>query len=113
MPRKKKEEVVVAPVSKATIHDFEVIVEPLITEKSMTVNQENGQYIFKVKKNANKVEIRNAIERIYNVTVTGVQTVNVPAKNTTRGTRFHGTISGFKKAIVTLKEGDVINLYAE
>lgn len=113
MARKKKEEVVVAPVSKATLHDFEVIVEPLITEKSMTANSENGQYTFKVKKGANKVEIRNAIERIYNVTVVGLQTVNVPAKKTTRGTRFHGTISGFKKAIVTLKEGDVINIYAE
>ena len=49
MPRKKKEEVVVAPVSKATIHDFEVILEPLITEKSMTANSENGKYTFKLK----------------------------------------------------------------
>ena len=99
--------------TKATINDFEVIVEPLITEKSTTATSENNKYTFIVKKGVNKVQIRNAIKRIYGVTVTEVNTVNVPSKVTTRGSRFKGTISGFKKAIVTVKEGESINIFAE
>lgn len=113
---KKKEVASVTPEvtkNKATINDFEVILEPVITEKSTTENQENNKYTFVVKKGTNKVQIRNAIKRIYGVTVTNVNTVNVPAKVTTRGSRYKGTISGYKKAIVTIKEGETINLYAE
>lgn len=113
---KKKEVATVTPEvtrNKPTISDFEVILEPLITEKSASATGEQNKYTFIVKKGTNKVQIRNAIKRIYGVTVTNVNTVNVPSKVTTRGSRYKGTISGFKKAIVTLKEGDTINLYGE
>lgn len=99
--------------SKATIHDFEIIKEPLITEKSMAASQNENKYTFVVDKKASKTEIRKAIERIYGVHVTGISTVNKIAKQTTRGSRFKGTLSGFKKAIVTLRLGETINLFAE
>ena len=114
MARKKqevaKEEVI---VKKATISDFDVIIEPLITEKSMSASQEHNKFTFVVKSTANKTQIKNAIHKIYNVNVTAVNLVNVPAKVTTRGSRYKGTISGFKKAIVTVKDGETINLFAD
>ena len=114
MARKKqevaKEEVI---VKKATISDFDVIIEPLITEKSTTESAERNKITFIVKADANKTQIKNAIHRIYNVNVTGVNIVNVPSKNASRGSRYKGTISGFKKAVVTIKEGETINLFAE
>lgn len=112
---KKKQEVAneVVATKKATISDFDVIIEPLITEKSTTESQEHNKFTFVVKSTANKTQIKNAIHKIYNVNVTGVNLVNVPAKVTTRGSRYKGTISGFKKAIVTIKDGETINLFAE
>lgn len=111
MPRKKKEEVVVAS-KKASVHDFDVLIQPLITEKTMNEGQSN-KVVFKVRKDANKVEIRNAVERIYNVEVKSVRTVNVLAKYLSRGSRYKGTVPGFKKAIITLKGDATINLFAE
>ena len=109
------QEVTKAEVSlkKATISDFDVIIEPLITEKSTTESAERNKITFIVKADANKTQIKNAIHRIYNVNVTGVNVVNVPSKNASRGSRYKGTISGFKKAIVTIKEGETINLFAD
>jgi large subunit ribosomal protein L23 len=112
MPRKKKVEEV-APATRATIADFDIIIEPLITEKSMTLSQESNKATFKVKKGSNKVAIKRAIEHIYGVKVTGVQTVNVSAKKASRGARYKGTLPGYKKAIVTLAEGQAIDLFKE
>lgn len=114
MARKKAvAEVEVKKTSKATISDFDVIIEPLITEKSMTASQENNKFTFVVKKGANKTQIKNAIHRIYGVNVESVNVVNVPAKVVTRGSRYKGTIGAFKKAVVTVKDGETINLFAE
>ena len=114
MARKKQEVAKVEEkLKKATISDFDVIIEPLITEKSMSASQEHNKFTFVVKKDANKTQIKNAIHKIYNVNVTAVNLVNVPAKVTTRGSRYKGTISGFKKAIVTITEGETINLFAD
>lgn len=109
----KKKEVAVVVEKKATISDFDVIIEPLITEKSMTASQETNKFTFVVRKDANKTQIKNAIHRIYGVNVKSVNLVNVPAKATSRGSRYKGKISGFKKAIVTVKAGETINLFAE
>ncbi len=109
----KKKEVVAEVSSKTTINDFDCIIEPIITEKSMTQSQEHSIFAFKVKKDANKIEIRNAISRIFNVHVESVRVINVLAKKSSRGSRFKGTLPGYKKAIVTLKEGETINLFAE
>lgn len=113
MAKNKEAVVETAPVKKASISDFDVIIEPIITEKSMTASQEENKFTFIVKKGANKIQIKNAIQNIYNVHVTGINVINVPAKKVTRGTRYKGTLSAYKKAIVTIKEGETINLYAE
>lgn len=114
MARKKAVETPAVETKKtATISDFDVIIEPLITEKSMTAAQEGNKYTFIVKKGANKTQIKNAIHTIYGVNVEQVNIVNVPAKVVTRGSRYKGTLGAFKKAIVTIKEGETINLFAE
>lgn len=99
--------------SKASIHDFDVIVEPVITEKTMSLMQEQNKVTVRVSKSANRADVKKAFEKIFGVKVTGVNIVNVPAKETTRGGRYRGTISGFKKAVVTVKEGQAIDLFKE
>ena len=98
---------------KATEKDFSVIVKPLITEKTMALMQNENKVTVKVLASANKTEIKLAFERIFQVKVTDVKVLNQRAKNTTRGTRYAGTISGFKKAVVTVAEGEAIDLFKE
>ena len=99
-------------VSKATIHDFDTIIRPVITEKTMTM-QEQNKVTVEVSAKANRAEVRKAFENIFNVKVTDVNIVNVVAKKTTRGGRYQGSISGFKKAIVTVADGAAIDLFKE
>lgn len=98
---------------KATEKDFTVIVKPLITEKTMALMQNENKVTVKVLESANKTEIKLAFERIFQVKVTDVKVVNQRAKETTRGTRYAGSISGFKKAVVTVAEGEAIDLFKE
>ena len=98
---------------KATEKDFTVIVKPLITEKTMSLMQNENKVTVKVLDSANKTEIKLAFERIFQVKVTDVKVVNQRAKETTRGTRYAGRISGFKKAVVTVAEGEAIDLFKE
>jgi len=109
----KAEKVEAKKLVKPQVSDFDVIIEPIITEKSMSQTQNFNMAAFKVKKNATKPQIKNAIERIYDVKVLGISTVIVRAKNTTRGSRYHGTISGYKKAIVRIESGKAIDLFKE
>ena len=88
---------------------YRVLQAPWITEAS-TMLAEMNKYVFKVEKKATKIEIRKAIEDLYDVTVTSVRTINIPSKKRMRG-RVEGKKSGFKKAIVSLKEGESINIY--
>ncbi|MCD8209602.1 MAG: 50S ribosomal protein L23 [Coprobacillus sp.] len=113
MPRKKKEVPGEMRFPKATEKDFDVIIKPLITEKSMDLLQNQNKVTVTVNPASNKTEIKLAFERIFQVKVTGVKISNVEAKHTTRGTRYHGTIPGYKKAIVTVAEGDAIDLFRE
>ena len=108
----KKEEAKKA-FAKPTLHDYEVIVNPVITEKSMALIQNNNKVTVRVSDKANKVEIKAAFERIFQVKVVSVRINNVPSKSTTRGGRYKGTISGYKKAIVTIEEGAAIDLFKE
>ena len=112
MAAKKKTEAA-ARFPKATEKDFQVIVKPLITEKTMTLMQNENKVTVKVLENANKTEIKLAFERIFQVKVTDVKVLNQRAKETTRGTRYQGSISGFKKAVVTVAEGEAIDLFKE
>ena len=96
-----------------TERDLKVIIEPVVTEKSMSLMQNDNKVTVKVLKDANKTEVKLAFERLFQVKVTDVKISNVRAKSTTRGTRYQGTISGFKKAIVTVAEGEAIDLFKE
>ncbi len=88
----------------------EVIIRPVVTEHSYDM-MENNTYTFEVAKDSNKVEIRQAIEAIFNVTVVRVNTLNVKAKP--KRVRYQaGKTRTWKKAMVTLKEGDTIELFA-
>ena len=98
---------------KATEKDFQVIVKPLITEKTMSLMQNDNKVTVKVLDSANKTEIKLAFQRIFQVKVTDVKVLNQRAKSTTRGTRYAGHISGFKKAVVTVADGEAIDLFKE
>ena len=87
----------------------EIIIKPVVTEKSVDLMQEN-KYCFKVAKDANKIEIKNAIEEIFKVSVVNVNTVNVHGKMKRMG-RHQGRTTSWKKAIVTLREGDSIEVF--
>ena len=107
------EEAPKATFAKPTAHDFEVIVAPHITEKTMALMQNANKVTVKVAQSANKIEIKEAFQRIFQVKVTDVKVLNQIAKETTRGGRYKGTISGFKKALVTIAEGEAIDLFRE
>ena len=113
MARNAKTEVVTKAFPKATEKDYEVIVKPVITEKAMDLMQNQNKVTVKVNPNSTKTEIKLAFQRIFQVKVVDVKVVNVNAKETTRGTRYKGSISGFKKAIVTVASGEAIDLFKE
>ena len=98
---------------KATEKDFTVIVKPLITEKTMALMQNENKVTVRVAPTSNRTEVKLAFERIFQVKVTDVKVLNQRAKETTRGTRYAGSISGFKKAVVTVAEGEAIDLFKE
>jgi len=87
----------------------QIILRPLITEKNTNLMVYN-KYSFEVDRNANKTQIRQAIQEIFKVSVTKVHTMNMRGKMRRRGTRF-GYTADWKKAIVTLAEGDRIELF--
>lgn len=88
----------------------EVIVRPIITEKSHDLLDRLGAYSFVVDKAANKIEIAKAVETLFNVKVSTVRTMNYVGKPKRMG-RFMGKKVNWKKAVVTLKEGDTIELF--
>ncbi len=89
-------------------HYSDVIIAPVITEKSM-LQRSNNVYTFKVVKDANKEEIKKAVEDAFKVSVKSVNTLNTKAKKRRVG-RYSGMSKTFKKAIVTLAEGSSIDL---
>ena len=89
---------------------YHIIRRPLITEKSTQQKEVNRQYAFEVDRGANKIEIQSAVERLFKVKVLQVRTCNVLGKVKRLGRRY-GKRSDWKKAIVTLKEGDRIDFF--
>ncbi len=87
---------------------YDVVVAPVITEKS-TILSENNQVVFEVAIDANKTEIKDAIEALFSVTVTAVNTIRVKGK-TKRFRGIPGRRKDVKKAVVTLKDGDMIDI---
>lgn len=93
----------------------EILIKPILTEKANAQQESLRRYAFKVNRRANKLEIKNAIEQFYGVNVLEVNTLVVPGKNKTRSTKsgiISGIKSGYKKALVTVAEGETIDLYA-
>jgi large subunit ribosomal protein L23 len=95
----------------------DVIRRPLITEKN-TMLMEIGQYTFEVDPDANKIQIRAAVEQTFKVTVKAVNTLNVKPRKKSRtasrrGGRIEGTQAGWKKAIVTLAPGERIDVFEQ
>jgi large subunit ribosomal protein L23 len=94
---------------------MEVLIKPLITEKMTDLQEKQGQYGFVVNRKANKLEVKQAIEKMYGVTVESVNTMIIPGKKRSRNTKTKfivGRTSAVKKAIVTLAEGDSIDFYS-
>ncbi|HEX8334632.1 MAG TPA: 50S ribosomal protein L23 [Segetibacter sp.] len=92
----------------------EVLVKPLLTEKANAQQDKLRRYAFKVARKANKLEIKKAIQEFYGVTVTEVNTAVIPGKNKTRYTKagfVKGQKPAYKKAFVTVAEGETIDLY--
>ena len=91
------------------MHNEEILLSPIITEKSSLL-QESNKYVFKVHKNSNKFQIKSAIEEVFDVTVENVNVMKVKGKNKTYG-RNRVLTPAWKKAVITLKLGDSITLY--
>ncbi len=92
----------------------EVLVKPILTEKANAQQEKLRRYTFRVDRKANKLEIKKAIEEFYSVKVKDVNTVVVPGKNKTRYTKagfVKGQKSAYKKAMITVAEGETIDLY--
>ena len=89
----------------------EIIKRPLIlTEKGNRLREEDNQYLFEVPRNANKTQIRGAIEKLWKVSVLKVHTLNVRGRMRRMG-RGHAKTQNWKKAIVSLKKGDSIDFF--
>lgn len=89
---------------------YDQIIRPLVTEKTTIQKELNNQFSFEVSPRANRVEIKKAIEKIFNVRVAGVQTLQVKGKVKRRG-RITGKRKDWKKAIVTLMPGERIDFF--
>ena len=91
------------------------IIKPLVTEKMTGITEKLNQFGFIVRPEANKHQIKAEIEAMYNVTVVSVNTMKYAGKNKSRYTRsglIQGRSNAFKKAVVTLKEGETIDFYS-
>lgn len=92
-----------------------IIVKPLVTEKMTAITEKLNRFGFIVRPDANKLEIKKEVEALYNVTVVEVNTMKYSGKNKSRYTRsgiINGRTNAYKKAVVTLKEGDTIDFYS-
>jgi len=93
----------------------EILIKPILTEKANAQQEKLSRYAFKVNRRANKLEIKTAVEQFYGVNVVDINTLVVPGKSKTRSTKsgiISGVKSGYKKALVTVAEGESIDLYA-
>lgn len=91
-------------------HPHQILLRPLITEKSMLARENNNQFAFKVAPEASKLDIANAVEKAFSVKVVEVRTINVMGKKKRRG-RIMGKRADWKKAVVRLAQGDSIKYF--
>jgi len=88
-----------------------ILLKPVISEKATMVKDANNQVVFVVHPDANKIEIAKAVEKAFSVTVTGVRVVKRRSLARSRMGRVTGRIAGYKKAYVTLAQGDKIEFF--
>ncbi len=86
---------------------YDIIKRPCLTEKANILQETESKVIFKVDRRANKIEIKKAVESLFNVTVTKVATMNMTGKRKRVGARSSGITSNWKKAYITLSEGKI------
>jgi len=94
---------------------MEILLKPIVTEKFTEQAESLNRYAFVVDKRANKIQIKEAVENLYNVNVKSVNTMVYAGKSKSRYTKagiINGRTNSYKKAIVTLAEGDVIDFYS-
>lgn len=94
---------------------MEILLKPVITEKMTQDGEDFNRYGFVVPKSANKIEIREAVESMYGVSVKSVSTMIMPSKKKSRYTKsgvISGKIGSYKKAVITLAEGEIIDFYS-
>jgi large subunit ribosomal protein L23 len=92
----------------------DIIIRPLISEKASANVEDRNRYAFVVKKTANKIQIKKAVELVYGVSVASVRTCIMPAKRVVRHTKagvLAGRNSSYKKAIIDLQSGETIDIY--
>ena len=87
----------------------DIILAPVVTEKTAGITEDGNKGVFKVAKDANKVQIKQAVEEAFNVKVSNVNTINVRPKKKRVG-RYTGATKAYKKAIITLAEGSKLDL---
>jgi len=93
-----------------------ILIKPIISEKSEQLTDKLSKYSFIVNRKANKVEVRKAVEAMYSVNVSGVNTMVMPGKSKVRNTKSgvqKGSTGAYKKAIVTLEAGEEIDFFGE
>ncbi len=89
---------------------FTIVQRIRLTEKGSALQEKHNSYVFVVKPEANKIQIRQAVEKLFSVKVVRVNTMNCSGKMRRQNTKQRGRTSDWKKAVVTLKEGDKIDL---
>jgi large subunit ribosomal protein L23 len=93
------------------LHIYDVLRRPVVSEKTAVMTDEKNQYVFEVAEEANKIQIKEAIEVIFEVEVVKVNTMIVPAKRGRRGRNWYMRSKQWKKAIVTLAADQTIELF--
>jgi large subunit ribosomal protein L23 len=94
---------------------MDIIIKPIITEKMTAQAEEMNRYGFIVNRNANKIQIRKAVEELYGVKIAAVNTMRYGGKQKSRYTKagfIQGKTNAYKKAIITLEEGETIDFYS-
>jgi large subunit ribosomal protein L23 len=92
------------------MNEYDVVVRPIITEKSSLVKENANQYVFEVQRSANKIQIRKAVEKLFKVKVVSVSVVKLQGKQKRVG-RFTGKQPDWKKAYVKLSPKDKITIF--
>ena len=93
------------------MHVYEILRRPVVTEKSTIQADTNNQYTFEVDRRANKIQVKDAVETAFDVTVLAVRVINIPPKRGRYGRLMVTKKTAWKKAVVTLVPGDTIEFF--